>query len=123
MKAFVRDWASLPDQIMRPGASRVGLGSSDVSVQIATLERGMQLNPHRHPYEQIALIVSGEGFFYLDGHKFPISARSVITIPGNVEHYVEVTSDEPMVNIDIFAPSRRDLTELTAWMNVEEPSL
>lgn len=122
MKAFVRDWATLPPQIMRQGVTRVGVGSAEVSVQIATLERGMQLNPHRHPYEQIALILSGEGFIHLDDQKFRIGPRSLVTIPGDVLHYIEVTSPEPMVNIDIFAPARADLAELFAWMDSEEPS-
>ena len=121
MKPFVRDWATLPAQVMRPGVTRVGVGTTEVSVQIATLRRDMTLNPHQHPYEQIALILSGEGFAYLGDQRFAIGPRSLITIPSNVRHYIEVTSEEPMVNIDVFAPARADLAELFAWMETEEP--
>lgn len=123
MRAFVRDWDTLPVQIMRPGVTRVGVGSNEVSVQIATLARGMEINPHSHPYEQIALILSGEGFIHLGEERFRIGPRSVVTIPGDIVHYIEVTSTEPMVNIDIFAPARADLAALFAWMESEEAVL
>jgi quercetin dioxygenase-like cupin family protein len=120
--AFVRDWNALPSQQMRAGVNRVGVGTENVSVQIATLHPGAETNPHSHPYEQVALFLSGEGYMWVGEHRFAIGPRSVVVVPPDVVHYVEVTSDEPIVNIDIFAPARPDLAELFSWMRPEGPA-
>lgn len=37
-------------------------------------------------------------------------------IQAGVEHYIENTGDEPIMNLDVFSPARPDYAHLTRWM-------
>ena len=78
-------------------------------VQIGEFCNGHQLKPHRHAYEQIAIIWQGVCDFYIDGVAHHMTAGSWLIIPPDSEHYIEVKdSPVPVMNMDIFVPRREE---------------
>ena len=41
-----------------------------------------------------------------------VGAGSIMHIPAGVEHYIEPTGTEPVMNLDVFAPARADYMHL-----------
>ena len=85
-----------------------------------TLEPGMEINPHSHPFEQAVYIVQGKVRFHVGDEVFEGGPGSVIRIPPNIEHYAEPFGDEPVLNLDIFAPLREDYMHLVDYQNFDE---
>jgi quercetin dioxygenase-like cupin family protein len=113
---YLKDWGDLDQEPVRKGVHRSGFGTDEVLLVRNVLERGMDLNPHVHDFDQIALIVAGHATMHLDDETCDMPAGSVVLIPAGVHHYAEPVGDEPVVNIDVFAPVRADLAHLAAWM-------
>ena len=53
------NWNELEREVVRPGVERVGFGSDKVMCVMNWLSPGMDLFPHKHPFEQLVLIVQG----------------------------------------------------------------
>lgn len=110
-------WEDLDQEVVRAGVMRSAFGNENVLIVRNVLEPGMDLNPHVHDFDQIALIVEGHATMTLDGEVYDMPAGSVILIPAGVTHHAEPVGEGPVVNIDIFAPPRGDFAHLTAWMS------
>ncbi len=115
------DWSEIPDEEVRPGVRRRGFGTSDVLLVMNECRPGMDLRPHRHDFAQIAMIVSGRGLYHIGDRAHEVSAGSIMLIPAEVEHYIEPQGDEPVLNLDVFAPARADYQHLLAWMGAAAP--
>lgn len=106
------NWNELPFQELRKGIGRVmvGTGADDVSIQIARVENGNEKRPHTHEeYDQVAIILEGECDYYVDGIPYRLTPGSWVTVPKNVEHYIDVhDSSAPVINMDIFTPVRTE---------------
>jgi quercetin dioxygenase-like cupin family protein len=110
-------WSDVPAEQVRPGVRRRGFGTTNCLLVLNECEPGMDLNPHVHDFDQIAMILSGEANYYVGEECNRLAAGSVVLIPAGVEHYIEPIGDEVVKNIDVFAPARGDLEHLVAWMN------
>lgn len=125
-RATLYNWDALPKEVVRTGVERAGFRGEDVLLVMNWLEPGMDLNPHSHPFEQIAYIVKGRVRFHVGDETFDAGPGSLIRIPPNVEHYGEPLGDEPVLNLDIFSPIREDYRHLVAYQepdfNVPEES-
>jgi quercetin dioxygenase-like cupin family protein len=75
----------------------------------------MQTNPHSHPFEQIVYIVQGRMRFVIEGQAIEVGAGSVVRVPPNAVHYGEPIGDEPVLNLDVFAPFRQDYRHLVEY--------
>jgi len=82
-----------------------------MTVQFAQIYEGHSISPHRHEYEQIAMILQGECDFFVDGVAYPLQAGSIVDIPPNAEHYIVVKGPTPVINVDLFYPKRPDRKE------------
>ncbi len=109
-------WDDLDQERVREGVTRSAFGNDNVLIVRNILQPGMDLNPHVHDFDQIALIVAGHAKMDLDGHAYDMPAGSIMLIPAGVSHYAEPVGGGPVVNIDIFAPPRSDFAHLTEWM-------
>lgn len=109
-------WSELSMEGVRPGVRRCGFGTDDVMLVLNELEPGMEVRPHSHDFDQLALMLRGEATFTLDGEELAMSAGDVLLIPAGVEHYADPIGDEPALNLDIFAPARADYMHLLDWM-------
>jgi quercetin dioxygenase-like cupin family protein len=112
-------WEELPKEAVRPGVTRAGFRGEDVLLVMNWLQPGMQVKPHRHPFEQLACIVQGRMRFVVGGEVIEAGAGSVIRIPPDVEHYGEPIGNETVLNLDVFAPIREDYRHLVAHQEAE----
>ena len=82
-----------------------------MTLQLGQIWPGHEKRPHRHEYEQIAMIFTGECNFYVDGVAYHLTGGCVMSIPSNAEHYIEVIGNDPVYALDIFWPKRPDRVE------------
>jgi quercetin dioxygenase-like cupin family protein len=119
-KAQLYNWDTIEGEEVRPGVSRKGFRGDQFMMVMNTLEPGMEINPHSHPFEQAVYIVQGKVRFHIGDEVFEGGPGSVIRIPPNIEHYAEPFGDEPVLNLDIFAPLREDYMHLVDYQNFDE---
>ena len=62
---------------------------------------------HRHPHEQMSLVISGRIRFFIEGVERIASPGDVLHFPSNCLHGATMM-DEEVVLIDIFSPIRED---------------
>ena len=58
-------WDEIPDEFVRPGVRRRGFGTDRCLLVMNECTPGMDLRPHVHDFDQIALIVSGMANYYV----------------------------------------------------------
>jgi 4-hydroxy-2-oxoheptanedioate aldolase len=114
-QAVATSWESLPAEKVRDGVHRRGFGTSACLLVLNTCEPGMELRPHSHDFDQIALILSGHGRYHVGGVPHEVGPGSVLLVPAGAVHFME-TTDEVVENLDVFAPAREDYAHLTEWM-------
>lgn len=108
------NWNEMPFRPLRPGIRQVtlGMGADDCTVTLGIVEAGHEKRPHSHPEEQIALCISGECDYWVDGVPYHLTAGGFVTVPGGVEHYVDVhDTDVPCYQMDIFGTPRPEFKE------------
>jgi len=108
-------WDELPKEAVRAGVTRAGFRGDDVLLVMNWLLPGMQTNPHQHPCEQIVYVVQGRMRFVVGDQVIEAAAGTVIRVPPNVQHYGEPIGDEPVLNLDVFAPFREDYRHLVEY--------
>ncbi|MEO8291299.1 MAG: cupin domain-containing protein [Gaiellaceae bacterium] len=109
-------WEEIPDEPVRPGIRRRGFGTKDVLLVLNHCEPGMDLRPHSHEFDQIAMITKGRAIYHIGEEANEVGPGSLLLIPAGVEHYIEPLGDEVVENIDVFAPAREDYMHLVDWM-------
>jgi quercetin dioxygenase-like cupin family protein len=109
-------WDDIPGETVRPGVHRRGFGTDDVLLVMHDLEPGMELRPHSHPFDQIAVITEGRAVYHVGERRNEVGPGSVLLVPAGVEHYIEPLGEEPVKNLDVFAPCREDYRHLIEWM-------
>lgn len=109
-------WSQIPSEEARPGVRRCALGNDDVMLVMNECEPGMELRPHAHEFDQIALIVEGTARYHVAGVAHDVGPGSVLLVPAGAEHHIEPLGTETVRNIDVFAPAREDYRHLLAWM-------
>jgi 4-hydroxy-2-oxoheptanedioate aldolase len=114
-RPIVATWAEIPDEPVRPGIRRRGFGNDSALLVLNACEPGMELRPHSHEFDQIAVIVAGSGHYWIAGIRHAVGPDSLLLIPAGVEHYIE-PGEETILNLDLFAPARPDYLHLIEWM-------
>ena len=110
-------WDEIPDEAVRAGVRRRGFGTKDCLLVMNECEPGMDVRPHVHEFDQIAMIVSGRANYYVGDERNEMGPGSVLLIPAGRGHYIEPLGDEVVRNIDVFTPCRQDLAHLLDWMS------
>lgn len=115
-------WTDIPDEEVRPGVRRRGFGTPDVTLVMNECRPGMEVRPHAHAFDQIAMILSGHAVYHVGDSPHEVAAGSIMLIPAGTEHWIEPTGEEPVINLDVFAPARSDYAHLLEWMRAAAPS-
>ena len=115
VRPIAAKWNELPSEVVRPGISRCAFGTEGCLLVMNTCEPGMELRPHSHTFDQIALITSGHGFYHVEDVAHEVEPGSVLLIPAGATHYIEPL-EETIENLDVFAPARKDYMHLLEWM-------
>jgi quercetin dioxygenase-like cupin family protein len=121
-KRVATTWGAIPDEPVRPGVRRRGFGTDDVMLVLNECEPGMDLRPHSHAFDQIALITAGRAIYHVGDDPVEVGPGSILLVPAGVEHYIEPLGDETVSNVDVFAPAREDYRHLLAWMEGQTDS-
>ena len=114
-KAKLYNWDGLDKETVRRGVERVGFRGENVLLVMNWLEPGMEVNPHSHPFEQIAYIVQGRMRFTIGDEVLEAGPGSVVRIPPDVMHCGEPIGDETVLNLDVFSPIREDYRHLVDY--------
>jgi quercetin dioxygenase-like cupin family protein len=109
-------WEDIPDEFVRPGVRRRGFGTEQCLLVMNECTPGMDLRPHVHDFDQIAMILEGRCNYYVEDEPNDMGPGSVLLIPAGKEHHIEPVGDEAVKNIDVFTPCRSDLAHLLDWM-------
>lgn len=102
------NWNEMEWEEVRPGIARKVFTGEGSTMSLNKVEFGHAVSPHTHMHEQLVYILEGECNFTVDGKTHSLKPGGVLHVPGNVEHYIEVTSKAPVLNLDIFTPKRAD---------------
>ncbi|MDR1573811.1 MAG: cupin domain-containing protein [Clostridiales Family XIII bacterium] len=108
------NWNKMPWREIRDGIKQVTLamGADDCTVTIGQVVAGHAKRPHSHPEEQVALVISGECDYYVDGVPHRLTPGGFVVVPGGVEHYIDVhDTDITCFQMDIFGTPRPEFKE------------
>ncbi|MGH9088480.1 MAG: cupin domain-containing protein [Acidimicrobiales bacterium] len=117
-RAVVTTWEALPSEVVRAGVSRRAIGTEDVTCVLNRIEPAMQAAPHVHEgFDQLAFILSGQAIYHVGDVGHEVGPGAAMLIPAGVPHWIEPNGDEPIENLDVFAPAREDYAHLVEWMD------
>ncbi len=113
------NWDELPRESVREGVERVGFRSENVLMVWNWLRPGMKINPHSHPFEQLALVIKGRVRYYVDDESFDMEPGSMLRVPPGAKHHAEPLGSEVALNLDVFSPIREDYKHLVEYQELE----
>jgi CDGSH-type Zn-finger protein/mannose-6-phosphate isomerase-like protein (cupin superfamily) len=60
--------------------------------------------PHRHLYEEVLIILTGEGMMWTENHKAPVKGGDFLFLPRKQEHSLQCTNPEGMLVVGVIYP-------------------
>ena len=118
-REVVANWEDLDKEVVREGLRRSGFGTRNVILVMNECTPGMEVGPHDHEFDQIALIISGRAIYTIGDTPHEVGPGSMLLIPAGIPHFINPIGEETVMNLDVFAPTRRDFNHLLEWMPVE----
>ena len=100
------DWSRIEREHVNAQTTRRVVHAENLTVAQIHLDKGAVVPEHRHPNEQITLLMAGRIKIIYPGHEEIVEAGQVIQMPPNVPHSLEAL--EESAAIDVFAPRRDD---------------
>jgi quercetin dioxygenase-like cupin family protein len=79
-------------------------------LNLVELEPGAVVARHRHPHEQLGLILRGALTLTVDGSDHLLREMDGYTLPGDIEHGATAGPEGALV-LDVFRPVREDYRE------------
>ena len=113
------NWDEIPAEDVRPGVTRRGFGTKDCLLVMNHCEPGMELKPHSHDFDQLALFTKGRAIYTVGDVPHEVGPGDVLLIPAGEVHFCEPIGDETVHNLDVFAPARDDYLHLIEWMRAD----
>ena len=90
-----------PSAQAKGATGRVVIGQADGAkkfcMRVFQISAGGVTGKHAHEWEHEVFVHSGEGAILRGGKWAPLSAGSVVFIPGNEEHQLKNTGDTPFI--------------------------
>jgi quercetin dioxygenase-like cupin family protein len=105
--ALVTDWRSVPVEQIAEGIDRQMIVGQNIMICRLRFDAFVDTPAHRHPHEQMTLVMQGKVKFTLENDERIVSAGDVLHFPSNHWHGATML-DEEVVLIDIFSPIRED---------------
>lgn len=100
------NWEEMEWTPVRPGVERKAFSGEGSTLALHRLQPGHEPKPHNHVHEQIVYIVSGSVDFHIGDEVLRLNAGGLAVVPSMVTHHAVVVGDEPVINLDVFTPSR-----------------
>ena len=70
---------------------------------------------HRHPYDEIVLVLAGEGIAHVAGTDVPLRAGSTVHLPPGVPHCMENTGNVTLRVLGVFHPADSPAAKLDTF--------
>ncbi len=109
------DWNSIEPEEITPAYLRQVAMGENVTVARVEVNRGAITHPHRHPNEEVIVVLKGRWCFRLPKGEVTVGSNQMLVIAPGVEHSSEALEDT--VALDICAGARSD------WITGEDQSL
>ena len=107
ISALITDWDTIPVEKLEKGIERQMVVGEKIMICRLKFAPFVVTPAHRHPHEQMTLVIKGKVRFILDNKERLVSAGEVLHFPSNYWHGATML-DEEVVLIDIFSPIRED---------------
>ena len=107
LQALVAAWNSIPVERIADGIDRQMIVGQNIMICRLRFDPFVVTPAHRHPHEQVTLVMQGKVKFTLDTEERIVSPGDVLHFPSNHWHGATML-DEEVVLIDIFSPIRED---------------
>jgi quercetin dioxygenase-like cupin family protein len=122
MPTPVYNWERIPSMQPRPGLTMRAFRGDNVLVTYNLIGPDLVPNPHRHPFEQVFMLIEGRVRLHIEDAVHDCGPGTVLRIPPDALHWVEppAPADGVAVNIDIFSPARADYLPLTEYQGAAE---
>src|ERR1043166_8047511 len=101
------NWSTIPVEYPGEGMQRQMVVGENLMICRFRFDPYLEAPQHRHPHEQMSMVVSGGGRFFVEGEERICSPGDVLHFPSNCLHGAPMMDDE-VVLIDIFTPLRED---------------
>jgi quercetin dioxygenase-like cupin family protein len=105
------NWGEMEWEVVRPGVKRKVFHGRGCTMVLNYLEPGHQPRPHKHAHEQLVYIVQGEGNFTIGSKAYRLRSGSLLAVPPDAEHFLQVLGSETCIDLDVFVPKREDYME------------
>jgi quercetin dioxygenase-like cupin family protein len=97
------DWEGREFSELRPGIRGSTIVSRDLTVTLYRYAPGAAWEEHRHPEDQLTVVLEGEIVFRTAGGELRLGPGAQALIPGNVPHSAEAGPDE-VVTLNVWPP-------------------
>jgi quercetin dioxygenase-like cupin family protein len=99
--------SEIPPQQIWDGVVARAVEGERMSFAIVELAPNSVVAEHRHPNEQMGIVLTGSMTFTIGGESQALGPGDTYNIPGNVPHHV-LTGPDGAVVVDMFSPVRED---------------
>lgn len=117
MAPMLYNWNELPREKVRPGVERCAFRGDNAITVFNWIEPGNEVRPHSHEFEQLVYILEGTANYHVGEQVFACGPGSMLRVPPRVTHFIEVTGDQTVLNLDIFSPLRDDYMHLVGYLD------
>lgn len=111
-----------PVELVKGSNSRLVSGEQSM-ISFLKMDANSYFAPHRHPQEQIMIVLDGQCDEIIDGKRYTVKKGDVIILPPNIEHGAYIGPQDVQV-IDVFGYPRSDyllkMTQKMAEMNTKK---
>jgi quercetin dioxygenase-like cupin family protein len=95
-----------PVELVKGSNSRLVAGEQSM-ISFLKMDANSYFAPHRHPQEQIMIVLDGSCDEIIEGKRYNVKKGDVIILPPNIEHGAYIGSQDVQV-IDVFGDVRSD---------------
>jgi len=107
LEGLVTDWKTVPVEKVSDGIERQMVVGQKIMICRFRFDPFVVTPAHRHPHEQMTLVMQGKVKFIIEDETRIVSAGDVLHFPSNHWHGATML-DEEVVLIDVFSPIRED---------------
>jgi len=100
------NWNDVEWLPVRGGMERKTFTGEGATLAYFRIQPDHEVVPHSHIYEQIVYLIEGAADFHVGEEVHQLVPGSLLVVPPNVVHYIRVTSDTPVLEMDVFTPKR-----------------
>ena len=101
------NWATIPRERVSEGIERQLVVGDRIMLCRFRFAPSLVTPEHRHPHEQMTIVVQGRVRFFVEGAERIASPGDVLHFPANCLHGATMM-DEEVILVDIFSPPRED---------------